>query len=207
MKKLRITYTRPGSRDGGDVADATACIALLRGVNVGRAKRIAMADLRALIEDLGFTDTRTLLNSGNAVFRAARPDVAKIATAIEAGIRVRCGFSAAVVVVTAGDLDAIIEENALHHIAADPSRYLVAFVAAPTALQQMQALSKLAWAPEAVAIGRKAAYVWCAGGIADSKVVQAVARATAEGVTTRNWATVLKLQTLARAGGNHVSRT
>ena len=43
-------------------------IALLRGVNVGRAKRIAMADLRQLIGKLGYTDVRTLLNSGNIVF-------------------------------------------------------------------------------------------------------------------------------------------
>ncbi len=51
----------------------TQCIALLRGINVGRAKRIAMAELRELIEALGFSDVRTLLNSGNAVFQAARP--------------------------------------------------------------------------------------------------------------------------------------
>jgi uncharacterized protein (DUF1697 family) len=40
-------------------------IALIRGINVGRAKRVAMADLRALVEDLGYSDVRTLLNSGN----------------------------------------------------------------------------------------------------------------------------------------------
>ena len=51
-------------------------VALFRGINVGKAKRIAMADLRALLEKLGYTDVRTLLNSGNAVFtgRAGAPD-------------------------------------------------------------------------------------------------------------------------------------
>lgn len=43
-------------------------VALLRGINVGRVKRLAMADLRALIEGLGYGDVRTLLNSGNVVF-------------------------------------------------------------------------------------------------------------------------------------------
>ena len=43
-------------------------IALLRGINVGRAKRIAMADLRTLFEELGFTAVCTVLNSGNVVF-------------------------------------------------------------------------------------------------------------------------------------------
>ena len=45
-------------------------VALLRGINVGKAKRIAMADLRALVESLGYSDVRTLLNSGNIVFVA-----------------------------------------------------------------------------------------------------------------------------------------
>ncbi len=191
---------RKGRRDRGTehLAGAIPCVALLRGVNVGRAKRIAMADLRTLIAALGFTDVRTLLNSGNAVFRAARPDVATIAAAIEAAIRARCGFSTSVIVLTANDLDAIIEENALRHIAAVPARYVVAFVAAPATLEQMKSLSTRPWAPEAIAIGRKAAYVWCAGGIADSTLVQSIARATAEGATMRNWTTVLKLQTVAR---------
>ena len=37
-------------------------IALLRGVNVGRAKRVAMADLRKLVEELGYADVRSVLN-------------------------------------------------------------------------------------------------------------------------------------------------
>ena len=46
-------------------------VALLRGINVGRNKRIGMADLRALLEELGYEDVRTLLQSGNAVFECA----------------------------------------------------------------------------------------------------------------------------------------
>ena len=60
----------------------TQCIALLRGINVGRAKRIAMADLRTLVEELGFRNVKTLLNSGNVVFDAARPNTKRIATTI-----------------------------------------------------------------------------------------------------------------------------
>ena len=47
-------------------------VALLRGINVGRAKRISMGDLRALFTGLGYGDVRTLLNSGNVVFTVAR---------------------------------------------------------------------------------------------------------------------------------------
>jgi len=47
-------------------------VALIRGINVGKAKRVAMADLRALLVELGYGEPRTLLNSGNVVFEAGR---------------------------------------------------------------------------------------------------------------------------------------
>ena len=46
-------------------------VALLRGINVGKAKRVAMAALRKLFEDLGYGDVHTLLNSGNVVLHRA----------------------------------------------------------------------------------------------------------------------------------------
>lgn len=46
-------------------------VALLRGINVGTAHRVPMADLRTLLTDeLGYADVRTLLNSGNVLFSA-----------------------------------------------------------------------------------------------------------------------------------------
>ncbi|MBK6898439.1 MAG: DUF1697 domain-containing protein [bacterium] len=88
-----------------------AFTALLRGINVGRAKRIAMADLRRLFADLGYADVRTLLNSGNVVFAAKSPDAAGHARAIRAAIEREFGFTAPVIVVTAADLAAILLEN------------------------------------------------------------------------------------------------
>ena len=180
----------------------TECIALLRGINVGRAKRIAMADLRALVEGLGFTDPRTLLNSGNVVFRANRPNASKIAAAIEKRIASRFGFPVPVVVVTAPDLDAVVAENPLFRANRDPSRLLVAFVGRTATLAQAKTLLAESWAPDTLAVGSKAAYLWCAGGIIESKLMQAFARLTGDASTTRNWATVLKLQALASAGHN-----
>src|ERR1017187_3504571 len=102
------------------------CIALLRGINVGRAKRVAMADLRQLFEELGHANVVTLLNSGNVVFDARRADLASMVTRIESRLQRRAGFAAKVVVLTAAELDAIIAHNALLGIAIDPSRHLVA---------------------------------------------------------------------------------
>lgn len=180
------------------------CIALLRGINVGRAKRVAMADLRTLIEGLGFSDVRTLLNSGNAVFNAARPTPEKVASAIEGAIQGKFGFYVPVVVLTARDLHTIIAENPLPQAAQDPSKFLVAFVAKGGALRKAESLLQETWAPEALAVGRKAAYLWCARGIIDSKLVKDFSRITAATATTRNWGTVLKLQAAAGERQNAV---
>jgi uncharacterized protein (DUF1697 family) len=175
----------------------SACIALIRGINVGKGNRIAMADLKTLITDLGHTDVRTLLNSGNAVFQSKRPNVAKISLGIQAAISKNCGFSATVMVMTAEYLDRIIEENPLLPVVKDHARHLVAFVADAKHLDPLRPLLEDTWAPDALAMTQRAAYLWCSTGLLESKMSQALARKAGTTITTRNWATVLKLQAVA----------
>jgi uncharacterized protein (DUF1697 family) len=175
------------------------CIALVRGINVGRAKRIPMSELRNLIEELGYSEVRTVLNSGNAAFRSARPDVAKIGATIGAAIESRFGFVVPVIVLTAQHLNDIVAENTLHKANADPSKFLVAFVADATALARAKPLLSQSWSADAMLLGSKAAYLWCANGISESKLLEAFFRAIGEGVTTRNWGTVLKLRAAVAA--------
>jgi uncharacterized protein (DUF1697 family) len=179
----------------------TECIALLRGVNVGRAKRIPMGELRSLFVDLGHQNVRTLLNSGNVLFRCARPNTGKLALALQNGIVDKWGFSVAVTVVTAANLATIVRENPLLQVAVDPARHLVAFVAQPSSLDPLHSLMEESWAPDALAIGPRAAYLWCASGVLDSKLSQMFARRAGATVTTRNWATVLKLLAASNTPG------
>ena len=174
------------------------CIALLRGINVGRAKRIAMADLRELLQALGHTQVRTLLNSGNAVFEATGRSTGRIAGDIEQSIAERLGLQVPVVVVSAKELDASVADNPLREAMQDPSKFLVAFAQEAAALAPAQPLLAQSWEPEAFALGPKVAYLWCAAGMIESRIAKAFARATGETATARNWATVLKLQALAR---------
>jgi uncharacterized protein (DUF1697 family) len=174
------------------------CIALIRGINVGRGKRVAMADLRDMMVDLGHTNVRTLLNSGNVLFQSKRPNVAKIAASIETAISAACKFSAAVTVITARELDRIVDENPLLHLVDDPARHLLAFVTHPKHLEAVRPLLKESWTPDALGLTERAVYLWCATGILDSKFLQAFSRKAGATVTTRNWATVLKLQAAAK---------
>ena len=97
-------------------------VALIRGINVGKAKRVAMADLRALIAKLGYGDPRTLLNSGNVVFDAGREAAGKVAARIEEGMAAKLKVSARVTVLTGADFATVVEENPLGGMAANPSR-------------------------------------------------------------------------------------
>ncbi|HJS35452.1 MAG TPA: DUF1697 domain-containing protein [Pseudoxanthomonas sp.] len=173
----------------------TTCIALLRGINVGKAKRIAMADLRALLEGLGYTDVATLLNSGNAVFKAGKDAPKKLAADISAAIATRLGIEVPVIVISAKKLALIVRENPFAS-ADDPSRLLVAFVAETGMLSAMSAIEPHVVAPEKFHVGTHAAYLHCASGILESKAAETLLGKAGKAATTRNWATVLKLQAL-----------
>lgn len=173
-------------------------IALLRGVNVGSAKRVPMAELRALLTDLGHQDVVTLLNSGNAVFRASRGQPAAIAAGISKVITSRLGLEVPVIVKSAKDLTTIVSDNTLAAQAPDHSRLLVAFVQKPDTLTALTTIEPLIVPPEQFLIGSSAAYLHCPAGVLASKAGAALLGKAGGAATTRNWATVLKLQALAK---------
>jgi uncharacterized protein (DUF1697 family) len=173
-------------------------VALLRGINVGRAKRVAMAELRALVEALGYGDVRTLLNSGNVVFTASGAAAGDAASRIEEALAARLGVSSRVTVLTAEELAVAVAENPLLDLAHDPSRLLVAVLADPADRLRLKALAAQDWTPEALALGARVAYLWCPEGMLASKLPEAVGRVLGPAVTTRNWATMTKLLALTR---------
>ena len=85
----------------------TTYVALLRGVNVGKARRVPMAEFRKLLVALGCTDVVTLLNSGNAVFRARGGTPARFASEIAGAIARKLKLEVAVIVKSAKELAAI----------------------------------------------------------------------------------------------------
>jgi uncharacterized protein (DUF1697 family) len=173
-------------------------ILLLRGINVGRAKRMPMAELRRMLEDLGFRDVSTLLNSGNAVFTASRAATADALTKrIERAVEKTFGFTARCFVLSARDLSTVMAENRLVDRADNPSRLVVAFLPDAALGARLRPLLDQAWGEEALAVGTRAAYLWCPHSIAVSPLIEAVGRALGTEVTMRNWATVEKIARVA----------
>ena len=172
-------------------------VALLRGINVGKAKRVSMAELRALLSGLGYTGVATLLNSGNAVFHAPGGRPAKHSADIAAAISRRLKMEVQVIVKSASELAIVISENPLKAKAEEHPRFLVAFVQDRKALSSLAVIEPLVVPPEKFSIGKNAAYLLCATGILQSKAWNALLGKAGRSATTRNWATVLKLQALA----------
>ncbi len=174
-------------------------IALLRGINVGRAKRVPMAELRTLLGELGYSAVTTILNSGNVVFDASIGTPAQHAGAIAAAIAAQMNVDVPVIVKSAKELAAIVAENPLAGNAADHSRLLVAFAQDDKALATLDAITALVLPPEQFVLGNHAAYLDCVSGILESKAGDALLGkiGKAANATTRNWATVLKLYALA----------
>jgi uncharacterized protein (DUF1697 family) len=171
-------------------------VALLRGVNVGRANRVTMGDLRSVVASLGYGDPRTLLNSGNVVFSAPDPPDADIAARLEAALAARLDLPVGVAVLSGAQLSAVVDGNTLLEVTDDPSRLLVVFLLDPSDSALLEPLLERDWDPEAVAPGVRSVYAWCPGGVTGSPLLAAIGRALGGSVTTRNWATVLKLQAL-----------
>jgi uncharacterized protein (DUF1697 family) len=174
-------------------------VALLRGINVGRAKRVAMADLRALVGRLGYREVKTLLNSGNVVFVVPGSSRGEPGPRIEKAITAELGVRSRVTVLTVRELEAAVAENPLLARARDPSRLLVVVLTDPADRARLVPLTREDWGPEALAIGTRVAYLWCAEGILKSRVAEAVGRVLGDAATARNWATMTRLLAVTRA--------
>lgn len=176
-------------------APRTRYVALFRGINVGKAKRIAMADLRALLNRLGYSDVRTLLNSGNAIF-TAQGDPAALALRIRAEVARQLGVDALVIVKSAADIVAIHRGNALESIVTDPSRLLVAMANEPGVIAGLRKHIPEMRGEERVHVNRHAAYLWCAHGILESQAVEVLLGLLKDRGTTRNWGTLARIHAL-----------
>ncbi|HEY6522777.1 MAG TPA: DUF1697 domain-containing protein [Solirubrobacteraceae bacterium] len=174
-------------------------VIMLRGINLGPARRVPMADLRALFGEAGYGDVRTYVQSGNVVLEStAKPadlerEVAKL-------ISERFGFDVPVVVRTARQLAAVVKLNPLGDVADDPKRYQVSFLTEKPSPDVVTALREAAAESERVAFHGREIYAWHPEGVARSKLWNALAgKGLGVTATARNWTTVTTL--LEMAGG------
>ncbi len=167
-------------------------VALLRGVNVA-GRTLPMAELRELMESLGFEHVHTYIQSGNVLFSAKkRPTPAVLAAAIER----RFGLDVDVMLRSASELERTIERNPFAD--ADRSKLHVGFMARKPAAANVAALDGDSFLPEEFALVGTELYLHLPGGMARTKLPDYVLRRIKVPTTIRNWNTVTKLAELAK---------
>lgn len=170
-------------------------VALLRGINLAGKRRVAMADLRAWLTDLGYEDVRTLLQSGNVVFRSDKRQ-STVRKEVEAALVKGAGFTVDCVFRTAAELRAVVEADPFGDIVTDPARYVVSFLDVPGKWPDVDVTE---YEPERVHLAEREAYFWLPEGQMKSKILAAFPARKGEVATVRNWNTVTKLLAMAEA--------
>jgi uncharacterized protein (DUF1697 family) len=172
--------------------------ALLRGVNVG-STRIAMADLRRLVADLGHEDVKTYLQSGNVVFTSPATDPAKLARGVERAIADELGLTVPVLIRSDAELAAVAAASPYAANQDDPTRVLVAFLSARPAAAKVRELAVPAGENLAYTVdGREVHLHFPDGGYGRSKFTNAyLEKRLGVVATSRNWKSVLALRDLA----------
>ena len=170
-------------------------IALLRGINVGGHKMVAMSDLVALLGRLGFDDARSLLQSGNLVFRTTGKTAAQLERLLESEVLKRLGLETKFFVRSEADWKAVIEQNPFPGEAkSDPARLIAMFLERAPESENVKALLAAIKGRETLRAGSRHLYIVYPDGMGTSKLTNAVIeKKLGMRGTARNWNTVMKL--------------
>lgn len=175
-------------------------VVLLRGVNLAGRNRVSMPTLREALEDAGFTDAATYLQSGNVVL-TSRKAAKGVGTDVERLLAERFDLDVRVVVRTSAELAAVVDRDPLAKVVTDPRRYQVTFLESPLDADVVRKLEAVATEGERVEQLGREVYAWHPHGVGRSKLAVLLAgKGLGVTATARNWKTVTQLLALADAG-------
>lgn len=168
---------------------------------MGGANILPMKDLRELLVGLGHADARTIIQSGNCVFRSASSDATTIGEDIARAIERGFGFRPSVMVLSAGNLDEAIAGNPFPQGRDDPGKVQLFFLAAPAAAADLAALEALRGNGEGFTLTGRVFYLHAPAGIGRSRLAQKAERLLGVLATARNLRTAQRIAALARSPG------
>ncbi|WP_335940015.1 DUF1697 domain-containing protein [Streptomyces sp. PTD5-9] len=180
----------------------TMYAALLRGINVSGHQRVPMAELRALLTELGHGDVRTHLQSGNAVFSSPSDDGERLAAELERAIEERFGFAVPCLVRDGAYLAAVAAACPFPADELEGRQLHVTYFGQPVDPARFEAIDPAAFLPEEFRLGDRALYLYAPDGLGRSRLGEALSRPSRiRGLTatSRNWNTVVKLVEMTAA--------
>jgi uncharacterized protein (DUF1697 family) len=171
-------------------------VSLFRGINVGGNQIVRMDALKELHESLGLQDVQTYIQSGNVVFTSDNSDMAHIQKDIEDSFAQTFGFPVKVMVRTANELNAIIENNPFQNQPMRESNRIIAlFLASDPSSTALEEIQKTYDGPEEIDIIGQEVFIYYPDGMGRSKLTNTfLEKRLKTAGTARNWNTVLKLQ-------------
>ena len=172
-------------------------VALLRGINVGKHRRVAMADLRAALAEADHADVTTHLQSGNVILatRERRPDA--LERSIEEALRTGLDLDIDVIVRRASDLTKVAKNNPFLGRGTDPATLHVGFLKKKPAAAAARALTGTDFGDDELVLRGTELYLRYPSGYGRSKMTGAIfERVLHTPVTVRNWKVVTKLAEL-----------
>ncbi|MFJ3309822.1 DUF1697 domain-containing protein [Streptomyces sp. NPDC086549] len=181
----------------------TTYAALLRGINVGGRKKLPMAELRTLMEGLGYGGVHTHLQSGQAVFATGRGDEESLAAELADAVERHFGFSVDVIVRDHAYLRGVAESCPFPAAELEARQLHVTYFSAPVTADRFAGIDPAAHLPEEFRLGDRALYLYAPEGLGRSKLAEVLSRPrVTKGLiaTSRNWNTVVKLVELTAGG-------
>lgn len=173
--------------------------AFLRGINVGGHRKLPMAELRAAMEGLGFSQVATYVASGNVVFVAEDDDQARVRSAIETAIAKNWGYQDVPVALrTHRELAAAYEASPHLDSGVEPNWRFIALLSEPPAASALKDLDGNALAPDVFTVDGAHAHVLLPNGAAKSKLTtNYLEKHLGVTATLRNHKTIAKVIDLA----------
>ncbi len=170
-------------------------VALLRGINIGSSKKVAMPILVKPFENLGFTNVSHLLNTGNIIFCTEQNEISNNTERIQNEILKVFGFEAPVTLIEYSTIEQLIKDDPFNNLPNDKEiKAYVTFIRKPQGKveENTKALQNLG-----VEVLRSSNYIICYTLnhtlLPTVKVMEKLDSLFKKEVTTRNWNTIVKI--------------
>jgi len=175
-------------------------IAILRGINVGGKRKMPMAELKEVLTSLNYSDISTYIQSGNVAFRIneARSN-SELESEIETSIRNYFQFDVPVIIRSDAEIEDILSGSEYAN-KYEAERLHYTFFKEKPSEENAQALIDSKFPPDSFILQNSGSYIYCSAGYSDTKFNNAFFEKKLKvECTTRNWRTMLKLQSMVNS--------
>ncbi|HEX6983027.1 MAG TPA: DUF1697 domain-containing protein [Balneolaceae bacterium] len=170
-------------------------ITLLRGINVGGHNKLPMKELVGLLEDLGFHNVKTYIQTGNIVFKSGK-NAAELAESIKTEIEQNHGFAPHVLVLKLDEFKKAMASNPFAEAESEPKTLHLYFLDAEPKNPDLESLENIKKDNERFMLKGKTFYLHTPEGVGRSKLAARAEKALGVAATARNWRTVDKIRVI-----------